>query len=307
MLIGSVIWLPATLLAGVFQALRTAIQQRLRATLSVNGAGLVRYFYGAPVALVLWLAYATLTGAAPLSLPFTLKFLGFALLGGVLQIFGTNLLIMAFGERSFVVGTAYAKTEAVQGAALALWLLGEVLTPLVWLGIAVSVAGVMLLSLGGKGLKLSEVLQQITQPAARYGLGAGLAFALTSIAIKRATNSLGTDDVVLRALTTLAVVMALQLVVQGVYVALREPGQWRAVVGSWRTSIYVGLLAATGSACWFTAFASAPVALVRTVGQIEVLPTVLLGRFYLRESLSRSEAFGLMMVATGVLFSVSGA
>jgi drug/metabolite transporter (DMT)-like permease len=256
--------------------------------------------------VILLIAYASVTDAALMALPISLKFLSFALLGGVLQIFGTNLLIMAFGERSFVVGTAYAKTEAVQGAVLALWLLGEVLTPLVWLGIAVSVAGVMLLSLSGRGLTFSEVFRQISQPAARYGLGAGLAFALTSIAIKRATNSLGNEDVVLRALMTLTVVMTLQLTVQGLYVALREPGQWRAVVKSWRTSIYVGIFAASGSACWFTAFASAPVALVRTVGQIEVLPTVLLGRYYLREPLSRAEAFGLLLVVAGVVFSVSG-
>ena len=45
--------------------------------------------------------------------------------GGLGQILGTNLLIMAFGHRGFAVGTAYAKTEAVQGAVLALVLLGE--------------------------------------------------------------------------------------------------------------------------------------------------------------------------------------
>ena len=53
------IWLPASLLGGLFQAWRTALQQRLRAELSVSGAGLVRYLYGLPFALILaaiWLA-----------------------------------------------------------------------------------------------------------------------------------------------------------------------------------------------------------------------------------------------------------
>ena len=49
----SPIWLPATLMAGALQAWRTAVQQRLRGTLSVNAAGLVRYLYGFPVALLL--------------------------------------------------------------------------------------------------------------------------------------------------------------------------------------------------------------------------------------------------------------
>ena len=52
------IWLPASLFGGLFQAWRTALQQRLRAELSVSGAGLVRYLYGLPFALVfaaIWL------------------------------------------------------------------------------------------------------------------------------------------------------------------------------------------------------------------------------------------------------------
>jgi drug/metabolite transporter (DMT)-like permease len=185
--------------------------------------------------------------------------------------------------------------------------LGEVLTPLVCLGIGLGVAGVVLLSVGGKGLKWRDIAGQLWQPAARYGLGAGTLFALTSIAIKRATNSLGSGDVIHRALTTLVVVVALQLVAQGTYVALRERGQWAAVLASWRTSMWVGLLAAVGSACWFTAFASAPVALVRTVGQVEVVFTLLLGHYYLREPLARVEAFGLGLVVIGVIASVAGA
>ncbi len=47
------IWLPATLLAALFQAWRTAVQQRVRAELSVNAAGLVRYLYGLPVGMAL--------------------------------------------------------------------------------------------------------------------------------------------------------------------------------------------------------------------------------------------------------------
>ena len=52
------IWLPASLFGGFFQAWRTALQQRLRAELSVSGAGLVRYLYGLPCALAfaaIWL------------------------------------------------------------------------------------------------------------------------------------------------------------------------------------------------------------------------------------------------------------
>ena len=52
----SVLWLPATVLAALLQAWRTAVQQRVRADLSLNAAGLVRYLYGLPVGIGLLMA-----------------------------------------------------------------------------------------------------------------------------------------------------------------------------------------------------------------------------------------------------------
>jgi uncharacterized membrane protein len=111
---------------------------------------------------------------------------------------------------------------------------------------------------------------------------------------------------VLAALTVLVAVLGLQAVMQGSYVAIRETNQLRKIFKSWRISGQVGLLAALGSACWFTAFASAPVALVRAVGQVEVIFTLAFGRFYLKEKLARSEFIGLMFVALGVVLSLIG-
>ncbi|MFB9971154.1 hypothetical protein ACFFMP_14585 [Pseudoroseomonas cervicalis] len=117
------LWIAATLTAALLQSWRTALQQKLRGQLSVNAAGVVRYLYGVPVGAALLGLYALAT-AASLPAP-SWSFLLFCAAGGLMQILGTNLLIMAFGARGFAVGTAYAKTEAVQGALLALLLLGE--------------------------------------------------------------------------------------------------------------------------------------------------------------------------------------
>jgi drug/metabolite transporter (DMT)-like permease len=296
-----VIWLPATLLAGLFQAWRTAVQQRLRAELSVNAAGLVRYLYGLPVACALLAVYTAITGQ---SVPDTSSaFWGYAAAAGLAQILGTNLLIMAFGYRNYVVGTAYAKTEAVQGAILAMILLREMLSILTWAGIAVGVAGVLIISARGERLHW----RQIVQPAALCGLGAGCCFAMTSIFVKSATQVLATGDLVLAALNVLVAVIGLQVLMQGGYVALRETASIPKVVRSWRVSGQVGLLAALGSACWFTGFATAPVALVRAVGQVEILFTFGFGRYYLREAVTRSEAVGVVIVATGVILALLGA
>jgi len=100
-----------------------------RDTLSVNAAGLVRYLFGLPVAVLLLAGYAQAAGVGALP-EVGPRFLGMCLLAGLVQILATNLLIMAFGYRNFVVGTAYFKTEAVQGAVLAMLLTGERLAAL---------------------------------------------------------------------------------------------------------------------------------------------------------------------------------
>jgi drug/metabolite transporter (DMT)-like permease len=300
----SPLWLPVTLAAALFQCWRTALQQRLRGELSVNAAAVVRYLYGVPVGAALLLLYLLVVGGA-VPAP-GLAFLLLCAAGGLMQILGTNLLIMAFGHRGFAVGTAYAKTEAVQGAFLALVLLGERISLLAWIGIAIGVGGVLWLSLAGRSLTARELLRATAQPAALTGLAAGAAFALTSVLIKAANNALPGDDPVLRALVTLVVTNVLQTFMQGGWLLAREPDQLRAVFATWRSSAQVGALSACGSACWFTGFALAPVALVRAVGQVEILFTLLFSRFYLGESPSRSEIGGALVLVFGVVLVLIG-
>jgi drug/metabolite transporter (DMT)-like permease len=287
------------------QAWRTAIQRRVSQSLSLNAAGLVRYLYGIPFTLLLLGGYMLFVAVpVPAIAPY---FLLFCLGGGLAQIIATNLLITAFRHRNFVVGTAYSKTEAVQGALLSFLLLGERLSPLAWAGIGCGVIGVMLLSTGGKRMGPGDFLRALAQPAALTGIASGFFFALTAIGIRRATQAVGGDDRILAALLVLVATVLLQTLMQGAYLMLREPGEMRRVFASWRVSGQVGLLSALGSACWFTGFATAPVALVRIVGQIEVAFTMAFGHFYLKERMQRSEAAGLLLVVAGVALALMGA
>lgn len=299
------LWIPVTLCAAVFQTWRTALQQKLRHLLSINGAGFVRFLYGAPTALVLLGLCMAVTG---LRLPApNLRFLLFCALGGLSQIVGTNLLIMAFGFRNFAVGTAYSKTETAQTAVIAWIVLHEALKPLAWLGILLGLSGVLTLSLAGRGLRWREMLRASGQPAALCGLGAGLLFAATGVAIKLANAALSGPSIVLRALFVLLVTNTLQTVMQGGWLAAREPRELGKAFTTWKSSCWAGTLSACGSACWFTAFALAPVALVRAVGQVEVVFTLLFSHFYLKETLRRWDVLGLLLVVCGVVLIVLAA
>ena len=298
------VWIPITVAAALFQCWRTAMQQKLRHLLSVNGAGFVRYLYGAPTALVLLIGALFATGL-PLPAP-TLAFLLHCIAGGVTQIVATNLLIMAFGYRNFAVGTAYSKTETAQSAVVALIVLHEVLLPFAWIGIALGLSGVMTLSLAGRGLRPADLARATVQPAALCGLGAGFLFALTTVFIKLANQALTGPSLLVRALFVLVVTNTLQTLMQGAFLAWREPYELRKVITTWRDSAWVGTLSALGSACWFTAFALAEVALVRSVGQVEIVFTLLFSRFYLKETLKSGDIAGLFLVVCGVLLIVLG-
>ena len=298
------IWIPISVAAALLQCWRTAMQQKLRGLLSVNGAGFVRYLYGMPTGLAILLAALSITGA---SVPATNGiFLIYCLLGGLGQILATNLLIMSFGFRNFAVGTAYAKTETVQSAVLALIVLRESLSGLAWIGMAVGVAGVMTLSLAGRGLKSRALLAATVQPAALCGLGAGFVFAFTTVFIKLANQSLEGPDLVIRALFSLVVTNILQIAMQGLWLAWREPAELKKSFTTWRSSMWVGALSGCGSACWFTGFAIAPVAMVRAVGQVEMVFTLLFSRFYLKEVLKRTDVAGLVLVVFGVVLVILG-
>jgi drug/metabolite transporter (DMT)-like permease len=281
------VWVAATLAAALFQTWRTALQQRLRGQLSVNAAAVVRYLYGVPVGVLLVALYLAAFGGS-LSAP-SWDYLLFCALGGLGQIIGTNLLIMSFAQRGFAVGTAYAKTEAVQAAF-----------------IAVSVGGTLYLSLVGRVATWRDVAAASMQPAALYGLGAGLSFALCAIAIRAATQALDGPDLTLRALETLVVINVLQTLMQGSWLLATERQSIPDLFRTWRSSAQVGALSALGSACWFTGFAHAPVALVRALGQVEILFTLLFSRFFLRERMKRSDVIGALVVVSGVVLVLLG-
>ena len=129
--------------------------------------------------------------------------------------------------------------------------------------------------------------QQLFQrgPALWLGLLAGSSFALCSVCFRGASLALGTDDTdaLPRAAVTLAVNLSLQSVAMGAYLLWREPQQIQRVMASWRVAVWVGLIGMTSSGCWFTAMALTNAALVRAMGQIELLFTLITSVWFLGE------------------------
>lgn len=287
-------WIIVTIVAAGFQTARTALQHRLRALLSVSGAGFVRYVYGAPLSglavLIAWLAGVR---GPHIDGRFWPTILG----GGLAQILGTVCLIHAFDARDFAVGTVFAKTEVVQVALLSWLVLGESLRWGGWVGAGVCMVGVVLLATKGQRLTWAAV----RQPAALYGLAAGGLFGLASIGIRSATKALHGGPVVMRAIVTLAVMNTMQTVVHGGYLMLRDRQQVRLAIVHWRSSAIVGVLSVCGSAGWALALALENAAKVRTLGQIELLFTFGVSRWFLKDRHTRGEYAASALVAAGLI------
>jgi drug/metabolite transporter (DMT)-like permease len=112
-------------------------------------------------------------------------------------------------------------------------------------------------------------------------------------------------DATYAALIVLVAVMSIQTLLHVTWLLIRDRDTLRAAFTTWRISSQVGILAASGSACWFTGFANAPVALVRVVGQVEVVFTLLFAHWYLKEQTKRHEIAGLLLVVAGVVLALS--
>jgi len=161
----------------------------------------------------------------------------------------------------------------------------------------VCMAGVALLATRGQRLTWTA----IRQPAALYGLAAGGLFGLASIGIRSATKALHGGPVVMRAIVTLAVMNTMQTVVHGGYLMLRDRQQVRLAIVHWRSSAIVGVLSVCGSAGWALALALENAAKVRTLGQIELLFTFGVSRWFLKDRHTRGEYAASALVAAGLI------
>ena len=85
---------------------------------------------------------------------------------------------------------------------------------------------------------------------------------------------------------------------------MSQPGQLTAVAERWRPALLVGMIAMAASACWFTAMAMHNAAMVRAVGQIELLFTLITSVWLLNERISRREVFGMALLVAGILMLI---
>lgn len=298
------LWIPITIGAAVAQTARNAAQRHLTPVLGTLGATLVRFLYGLPFALG-WLAAVAWVGAYRLP-PLTPGFWWWIVAASVSQIGATALLLRVMQERNFALGVAYAKTEVVQVAVFALIFLGDPLTAGLLIAIVLSVIGVMLLTPIDRAHPLRALLAGWTTRSALLGIASGGLFAVASVGYRGAALALPGTAFPMAAAVALVAAQALQTLLLGGWLLAQNPAVVLSVLREWRKSMFAGLMGATASAGWFTAFAIEPAAHVRTLALVEVLFSYAVAHQFFRERLSRMELTGmLLLVAAFVIVTVA--
>ncbi len=292
MFAASLLWVPFTLLAAAGQTARNAMQRELTTALGTVGATHVRFLFGFPFALVFLAVVLTATGL-PIPKP-PAVFWPWIVLGAGAQILATALMLATMNDRSFVLTIAYIKTEAIQAALFGLIFLGDHVTLGMVVAILAATAGVVAMSLKGKG-----ATEGGTRPVL-LGLFSGAMFALSAVGYRGAILSLGLPSFVLAATFTVTVGLLMQAGVLTLYLAVRDRAVLHAIARAWRPSLFAGFMGATASEFWFLAFALTSVANVRTLALVEVLFAQAISYFIFKQATTNREALGMTLIVAGV-------
>lgn len=296
------LWIPISVLGALMQAVRTAAQKDLNARLSVLVTTYVRSIFGLPFMLVYLWAIWRLTGA-PLP-AFHAEFFLHSLGASISQVIATVFLIQLFTLRNFAVGTTLTKTDVMMTAIVGSLFFSEVLSGIGWFAVALTVAGVILISIARTGWRGFIVESDASVPGLRatlVGLGSALCFCLSYLFLREASLSLGDGDFLMRAACTVVSVTGIQVVFLGAWLLAREPEGLRAMFPDWRLCSFIGFTSALGSICWFTAMTLENASYVRAVGQVEAIFMLLISHLYFQERLNAAELVGIAVIVAGVL------
>src|SRR5438270_5205979 len=233
MLTLSTLWIPFTITAALGQVARNAMQRSLTGRLGTWGATNIRFLFGFPFAVVFFAVVIAATGdRVPWPTP---SFWPWLLLGALSQILATGLMLLAMNDRSFVVTTAYLKTEAIQTAIFGFVFLSDHLTVLKAIAILVATIGVVVTALRPGGEKgFAEVKPTI------IGLVAAAAFALSAIGFRGAIITVPGVSFVTAASYTLVFGLFVQTLVLTIYLLARAPDVLNAIFGLWKPSMLAG-------------------------------------------------------------------
>ncbi len=304
------LWIPFTILAAFMQSWRNALQKQLSHHASTLGVTFARFIVALPLAsiyLVLLYCYYPNT-----TIPdFRWQFALYILIASIMQITATALMVALFHSRNYAVGVGLAKSEAIIAATLGAWFFATPLSLLAWIGVVIGGIAVWLLSLAKQTPKQQTQKPQnkdkqksLSIQTVSIGLASGLCFALCTLFIRESALILRNDcgqNFLISASWVLFFVLLTQSILLTIWLVIKEPQTLKILYQHKKLTSSVSVFSFFGSIGWFTAMSLQTVAMVKTLGQIEVLFTLAISVYWFKEVLSYYDYLGLGLIVVGAI------
>ena len=301
-------WVLITISAAFLQNIRSTLQKHLKDKLGTSGATFVRFGFGIPFALA-FSALFTYFGSYQLP-SLNAEFAFWVVIAAIAQIIAQALLVHMFSFRNFAVGSAYSRTEPMQAALFGLIFLSEKVSFAVLGAIAISVFGVMLISVARTEITPRSLVISIFSKTSLIGLSSGTIFGVAAVAYRGASLSLAPSldepNFIIQAAATLSVAIILQSVIMITWIYFKDREQLPKIRAAWKISLIVGFVGASASFGWFMAMTLQQAAVVKALAQIEMIFAFISSAFIFKEKINRYEIAGCALIVCGILALIFG-
>ena len=292
-------WVLITAIASLSQTLRSVFQKNIIEDVGVLASAYSRFIFALPFVALLAVFFLDIEELLILN-NLSLKTWFFLVTASICQILFTIILIKLFTLRSFAIGVAFSKTEVIQTTLLEIVIIGFILTSHVLLAIIIGFIGMLFMSkqklignVGHSRLFLQQVI---------LGVSCGIFLGLSSVLFKVALDSVAIDIIYKKVIVLSFLALAIQSVIFGAYIVIAdEKKKLDKLFNIWKKGLPVGFFGCSATFCWFYAFSLVDATLVRAVGQLEIVFSVLMSYIFYKERITGSELIGMSLITISIL------
>jgi len=292
-------WVLITAIASLSQTLRSVFQKNLIEDVGVLASAYSRFIFALPFVALLSVLFLD-TRELIILKNFSSTTWFFLIAASICQILFTIVLIKLFTLRSFAIGVAFSKTEVIQTTLLEIIVVGFILTSQVLLAIIIGFIGMLFMSkqklIGNVGYN-TLFFKQVT-----LGVSCGIFLGLSSVLYKIVLDSVTSDLIYKKVLILSFLALAFQSAIFGIYILVTEGTQNALkLMLIWKRGLPVGFFACAATFCWFYAFSLVDATLVRAVGQLEIVFSVLISFIFYKERITGFELIGMSLIIISIL------
>ncbi len=293
-------WIFLTILAIFFQIIRNLEQKKLHKDLDVFTTSWSRFILPFPFAII---------AVALTFQSYNFEFFHYILINALFQILGNIFLIKTIQTKNFSVGVAFSKTEIIQALIMGFLLYNFRFNFNEILAIFLAFIGIILLAkLDFKNLK--NFIKSLKNIASLYGVLCGFCFGITSYNIQFASNYLINDG--FNSIKASTLVLLYTIFFQNIFFIILKSFQKRLIgdvkklflIENYRKFLITSLSSFIGSICWYGAYAIGNVIHVKTLGQLEIIGSMLVSKLHFKEKNTIKENLGIIFIIIAILLII---